>query len=133
MNMCPLVKIEIRKGKSDEYKKALLDGVHDALVEAIRIPDYDRFQRLYELDALNFEAPETKTDNVTIIEITMFQGRSIEAKKALYSTIVNNLAKNPGINGNDITIVLIEPPLENWGVKGGKPANEVDLGFEIKV
>ncbi len=131
--MCPLVKIEIRKGKSDEYKKALLDGVHDALVEAIRIPDYDRFQRLYELDALNFEAPETKTDNVTIIEITMFQGRSIEAKKALYSTIVNNLAKNPGINGNDITIVLIEPPLENWGVKGGKPANEVDLGFEIKV
>lgn len=133
MNMCPLVKIEIRKGKSDEYKKALLDGVHDALVEAIKIPDYDRFQRLHELDAINFEAPETKSDNVTIIEITMFQGRSIEAKKALYSTIVNNLAKNPGINGNDITIVLIEPPLENWGVKGGKPANEVDLGFEIKV
>ena len=54
--MCPLVKIEIRKGKSKEYKKALLDGVHDALVEAIEIPDYDRFQRLYELENDNFEA-----------------------------------------------------------------------------
>lgn len=127
------VKIEIRKGKSEEYKKAVLDGVHDALVEAIKIPDYDRLQRLYELDTLNFEAPETKSDNVTIIEITMFQGRSIESKKAPYTAIVTNLAKNPGIDGNDITIVLFEPPLQNWGVKGGKPANEVDLGFNINV
>ncbi|MGB9937013.1 MAG: tautomerase family protein [Methanobacterium sp.] len=131
--MCPLVKVEIRKGKSYEYKKAVLDGVHNALVEAIKIPDCDRFQRLYELDNSNFEAPETKTDNVTIIEITMFQGRTIEAKKVLYAAIVNNLAKNPGINGDDITIVLLEPPLENWGVKGGKPANEVDLGFNVNV
>lgn len=127
------VKIEIRKGKSEEYKKAVLDGVHDALVEAIKIPDYDRLQRLYELDTLNFEAPETKSDNVTIIEITMFQGRSIESKKAPYTAIVTNLAKNPGIDGNDISIVLFEPPLQNWGVKGGKPANEVDLGFNINV
>jgi len=33
----PIVKIEIRKGKSEKYKKAILDGVHDALVEAIKI------------------------------------------------------------------------------------------------
>lgn len=31
----PLVKIEIRKGQSAEYKKAVLDGVHEALVQAI--------------------------------------------------------------------------------------------------
>lgn len=129
----PLVKIEIRKGKSDEFKKAILDGIHDALVKSIKIPDHDRFQRLYELDKNNFESPPNKTDNVIIIEITMFQGRSIESKKNLYKEIVDNLAKNPGIDGEDITIVLYEPPLENWGVKGGKPANEVDLGFNINV
>lgn len=131
--MCPLVKVEIVKGKSDEHKKAILDGVHDALVQAIKIPDYDRFQRIYELDKVNFEYPETKTDNVTLIEITMFQGRSLAAKKELYKTITENLAENPGIDGDDITIVLHEPSLENWGVKGGKPASEVNLGFEIKV
>ena len=129
----PLVKVEIRKGKSDEYKKAILDGVHDALVEAIKIPDHDRFQRLYELENNNFEVPEGKTNNVTIIEITLFKGRTINAKKALYKAIINNLASNPGIDGDDITIVLIEPPLENWGVRGGKPASEVDLGFKITV
>ncbi|MGB9980457.1 tautomerase family protein [Methanobacterium sp.] len=129
----PLVKVEIIKGKSEAHKKAILDGVHEALVQAIKIPDYDRFQRLYELDKANFEYPETKTDNVTLIEITMFKGRTLESKKALYKTITDNLAQNPGIDGNDITIVLHEPPLENWGVKGGKPANEVDLGFKITV
>ncbi len=38
----PLVRIEIRKNKSSEYKKALLDGVHRALVQTIKILDYDR-------------------------------------------------------------------------------------------
>jgi phenylpyruvate tautomerase PptA (4-oxalocrotonate tautomerase family) len=128
----PLVKIEIQKGKSKEYKKAILNGVHDALVEAIKIPDNDRFQRIYELDEDNFETPKTKTSNITLIEIVMFNGRSIEAKKALYIAINDNLALNPGIDGDDITIVLIEPPLENWGIRG-KPASEVEIGFNIKV
>lgn len=48
----------------------------------------------------------------------MFEGRSINAKKALYKAINDNLASNPGINGDDITIVLIEPPLENGVLKG---------------
>jgi phenylpyruvate tautomerase PptA (4-oxalocrotonate tautomerase family) len=63
----------------------------------------------------------------------MFRGRSIEAKKELYRLITDKLSENPGIDGNDIVIVLLEPPLENWGIRGGKPASEVDLGFNIKV
>lgn len=50
-----LVKVEIIKGKSTEYKKAVLYGIHSALVEAFKIPDYDRMQRLYELEKENFE------------------------------------------------------------------------------
>lgn len=90
-------------------------------------------QRLYELEKDNFETSPTKTENVTLIELTVFKGRSYEAKKNLYSAIVRNLAKSPGIDGNDISIVINEPPLENWGVKGGMPANKVDLGFRIEV
>ncbi len=101
-----------------------------ALVQSIRIPDYDRKQRMYELDADNFEAP---SGDITIIEITMFKGRSIKAKKQLFRVIVDNLAENPGIKSDDIIIVLHEPPLENWGIRGGKPASEVDIGFKIDV
>ncbi|HCS20286.1 MAG TPA: hypothetical protein DIW47_06940 [Bacteroidetes bacterium] len=33
----------------------------------------------------------------------------------------------------DITIVVYELPMENWGIRGGKPANEVNLGFKVDV
>jgi hypothetical protein len=29
--------------------------------------------------------------------------------------------------------VLHEVPLENWGIRGGTPASDVDLGFEVGV
>ena len=129
----PLVKIEIRKGKTAEYKKAILDGVHQALIDALNIPDSDRFQRIYELDTADFECPPDRTDAVIIIQITMFPGRSFEAKKDLYKHIVRNLGENPGIDGYDIMILLLEPPMDNWGVRGGKSASEVDFGFKIDV
>lgn len=119
-----LVRVEIRAGKSAEYKKALLDGIHRSLVEAIRIPTDDRFQRLYELDSVNFIAPSGKTE-LTFIEITMFPGRSKEAKKRLYRVLTDNLAQDPGIGGQDLIIVIHEPPLSNWGIRGGQPADEI--------
>lgn len=128
----PEVRIEIREGRSASEKKVLLEAVHSALVEALRIPEQDRIQRLYELPADHFEIPPDKTDLFTLVEITMFPGRSLEAKRRLYQAIVRNLEKL-GIGPNDIFIVLYELAMENWGVRGGQPASEVDLGFEVNV
>lgn len=129
----PLVKVEIFTGKSKEYKKKLLDSIHSALVESIKIPDDDRMQRLYELDPDNFEIAPGKTENFTLIEITMFKGRSLEAKRLLYSKIVEKLNESLSIAGSDVFIVIHEPPLENWGIRGGKAAIDIDLGFKIDV
>jgi len=38
-----------------------------------------------------------------------------------------------GVPTNEIKIVLIEVPPQNWGVRGGLPASEVDLGFKVDV
>jgi len=128
----PLVKITILKGRSREEKRALLDAVHNALVDAFEIPEGDRNQSLLEVEPDNFEFPEGKTKDYTIIEMTVFPGRSVEAKKKLYQNIVGNLQKL-NIDPNDVLIVLKEPPLENWGIRGGYPANEVNLGFKLDV
>lgn len=128
----PLVKISICKGRSREEKKVLLDAVHSALVDAFEIPIGDRHQILVEVEPDNFEYPEGKTKDYTIIEMTVFPGRSVEAKRKLYQNIVGNLQKL-NIQPNDVLIVLKEPPLENWGIRGGYPANEVDLGFKLDV
>jgi 4-oxalocrotonate tautomerase family enzyme len=129
----PLVKITLRTGTSHEYRAAILGGVHAALVGAFRIPDHDRHQMLFELDADHFEIPQNKSEKFVVIEIIAFAGRSFEAKKNLYAAIVQNLAEDPGIPGNDVLIIIHEPPAENWGIRGGRPASEVDLGFTINV
>ena len=128
----PFVRVEMRQGKSREFKRALLDQIHEALVEALKIPADDRTQRLYELAPDQFEFPEHRRDDLVLIEITMFKGRSAEAKKMLFRRIAERLAEKPGIDSRNVAVVLHEPPLENWGF-GGVAASEMDLGFKVEV
>jgi len=128
----PLVKISLCKGKSHKEKKALMDAVHSALVDSFEIPEGDRNQRIVEFEPENFEYSEGKTQNFTIIEMAVFPGRTIAAKRKLYNKLVENLQKL-NIQPNDILIVLQEPPLDNWGIRGGFPASEVDIGFKLDV
>jgi hypothetical protein len=43
--------------------------------------------------------------------------------------IVNNLKKNQCIKGSDVMIILLEPSLENRGIRDGNPASEVKFHF----
>lgn len=114
----PLVRIEIIKGKTRDYKKKLLSAVHTALVNAIQIEDWDRFQRLYEIEDNYFERSESKTDKFTMIEITMFPGRTKEQKARIFEEITKELKEQLEIQPTDVFIVLNEPPNENWGLAG---------------
>ena len=76
--------------------------------------------------------PPGRGERYTLIEVTMFSGRSLDARRKLYRAIVQNLA-TLGIPATDIKITLIETPPENWGLRGGIPASEIDLGFKIDV
>ena len=120
------------KGKSKEFRKSILDVIHTSLVTAFRIPDHDRNQRIMEIDSDNYEYPSGKSDYYMTIEMTVFPGRSIEAKRMLYQEIVKGL-KALGVPNDDILIVLKEPPLQNWGIRGGYQADEVDIGFKLDV
>jgi phenylpyruvate tautomerase PptA (4-oxalocrotonate tautomerase family) len=128
----PPVQIEILKGRAAPEKKRLLQAVHAALVEAFGIPDDDRTQRLVEHERDNFEIEPERSEKYMLVEITAFPGRSHSAKRALYRAIVRNLAE-AGVPADDITIVLHEPPMTDWGIRGGKSADEVDLGFAVEV
>ncbi len=62
----------------------------------------------------------------------MFAGRSMDTKRRLYRAIVDAVSALDVLE-HDILIVLREPPMHNWGVDGGVPANEVDAGFKIDI
>ena len=62
----------------------------------------------------------------------MFAGRSMDTKRRLYEAIVRRLAVFD-VASDDVLIVLHEPAMENWGVDGGFPASEVDVGFKVEI
>jgi phenylpyruvate tautomerase PptA (4-oxalocrotonate tautomerase family) len=128
----PLVKIETRKSWSASQKKEIMEAVHSAMRDSLKIPENDRSIRFHEYHPEDFQVPNDKTENYTLVEISMFTGRSLQAKKELYRAVVANLGK-VGIHANDVFIVLYEVSLDNWGIRGGIPASEVDLGFTIGV
>ena len=125
----PLVKAEIIEGKTPEYKALLLQTIHDALVLSLAIPDDDRFQRLYELKFENFEHRTTVTDKITLIELTLFPGRNREMKRDVIVEITRLLGERLSIAPNDVYIIINEPPLENWGLRG-EQASEMKLQYK---
>ena len=128
----PLVKIEARKKWAPSQKEKIMEAVHSAMRNALKIPERDRNIRFKEYPAENFQVPPGKSENYILVEITMFAGRSIDAKRNLYQQIVRGLG-SLGISSEDVFIVLHDVPLDNWGIRGGIPASEVDLGFEVNV
>jgi phenylpyruvate tautomerase PptA (4-oxalocrotonate tautomerase family) len=110
----------------------LIAAVQSAMLSAIKIPEWDRDVVVDLYDASRRIIPTGRSEQFTRIEIELFAGRSLEAKRALYRSIVRNVAAL-GVPENDIKIILLDVPLQNWGIRGGVPASEVDIGFKIDV
>jgi phenylpyruvate tautomerase PptA (4-oxalocrotonate tautomerase family) len=127
----PVVHVHVARGRTVGERKAILDGVHAALVEAFRVPEHDRNQILHEHEPDHFES--AKGPGFTLVELTVFPGRSDDAKRVLYAAVVRNLQVSPGIAPEKVLVVLHEPPLVNWGIRGGKAGSDVDIGFSLKV
>lgn len=128
----PQTRISVRRIRNAADKARLIDAVHDALVETLKIPADDRVLMLDEYDADSFAIPPGRSERYTVVEVTLFAGRTVETKKACYQAIVRNLGAL-GIDPLDARIVLREEPRENWGIRGGQPASEVTLAFKVEV
>ena len=128
----PLAKIEVRKSRSPAEISAMIEAVYLAQREALKVPEHDRQIRYIEHKPEHFAVPPGVSENYTFVEITLFPGRFIQAKRNLYREIVSRFSAL-GIAPNETFIVLNEPPLENWGLRGGIPASELDLGFKLEV
>lgn len=129
-----LARIELLEGRTPEEKRALVEAVRAALSEALKAPHEDPVVRLaeYPREQFTLPYPDRHSDRYAFVEVTMFAGRSMDAKRRLYDAIVRRLTAL-NVPANDVLIVLHEPPMENWGVDGGTPASEVDVGFKVDI
>jgi 4-oxalocrotonate tautomerase len=85
----PLLRIDLREGTSPEYRKALGDGVHRALVEAFAVLADDRFQVITEQPAndLIYDAQYLgvqRSEKVVFVQIALSVGRKPQQKRKLF-------------------------------------------------
>ena len=121
----PLVRISLRAGKSTEYRRAVADAVHQAMVETIQVPPLDRFQVISEHAAedmifdANYLVETPRTADVVFIQIVLNNTRTTEQKRGLYKRVAELLAKNPGIQPQDVIINLVGVGKDDWSFGNG--------------
>src|SRR4051812_26888614 len=121
----PLSRISLRRGKSPEYRQAILDGVYRAMRETFNVPEDDRFMTIsqHDADELVYGAGFLgirRTDDLVLIQLTVSNTRTLAQKQALYRAIVEYLSKDPGIRPEDVFINLVETLPENWSFGNGR-------------
>lgn len=113
-------------------RPSLSSAIHAAVVEALVFPADKKFHRFIGLEKSEFIFPADRSDNYTIIEISMFEGRSTESKKSLIRLIFSNIERDVGIAQQDIEITITETPKQNWGIRG-LCGDELALGYKVNV
>lgn len=119
----PLLHISLRAGKPEAYRQAIFDSLYRAMRETLNVPEDDQFMTITEYDAANFRYGAAygvdRSDDLVFIQITVFDTRTPEQKKALFRRIAELLGESPGIRPEDVFVNVLESKKENWSVGHG--------------
>jgi hypothetical protein len=127
----PSTRLETNSGWIAGRHAEIVAAIQRALIEGIRIPDTDRCIRILEYPDGTFFAPPGRGHNYSVLEISMFAGRSREAKARLYAALQREMGAF-GIAEGDLKVVVHDVPFDNWGLRG-KPADPASLTFKVDV
>ncbi|HMJ15086.1 MAG TPA: tautomerase family protein [Polyangiaceae bacterium] len=126
------IKIYGLRSQLDPIKRELSEVIHGCVVEALQYPRDKRAHRFFPLDEGDFFYPAGRSNRYTILEISMFEGRTVAAKKALMKLLFERVAAVFGIAANDLEITISETPKHDWGFRG-LPGDEHRLDYKIEV
>jgi phenylpyruvate tautomerase PptA (4-oxalocrotonate tautomerase family) len=126
------VKIYGLADRLNPIKARMSDAVHACVVEALRFPADKRAHRFFPMDPSDFFSPAGRTDAYTIVEISLFEGRSVGTKKALIQMLFQRFERDLGIRPADLEITLTETPRHNWGFRG-QSGDDVALTYDVEV
>lgn len=125
------VKVFGRREHLQGKQQAISDVIQRALVESLGLPADKRFHRFVALDDADFFYPSDRSVAYTILEISMFVGRSKDTKKQLIRALFAGFEKELGIAPNDLEITIFETPRENWGIRG-LPGDELVVPYRVE-
>jgi phenylpyruvate tautomerase PptA (4-oxalocrotonate tautomerase family) len=124
------VKVYGERGHLREVRDRLSEIVHGVNRRVLGLPAEKRFHRFIALDEEDLLCPADRSAAYTIIEISMFEGRAPETKKALLYALMHDISRGLGLPVQDIEITIFETPRANWGIRG-KTGDELSLNYKV--
>ena len=116
----------------DTRRGLISEAIHKSVMSALEYPAEKKFHRFIGLNPEDFIYPDDRSATYLIIEISMFEGRSVEAKKRLIRELFSNIEVDVGISPQDVEITIFETPRQNWGIRG-MAGDELGLGYKVEV
>lgn len=126
------VKIYGLREHLDPVKKVLSDVIHSCVVDALQFPPDKRAHRFFPMAPEDFYFPASASPRYTIIEISMFEGRAVDTKKALIRLLFARIGERCDRKPNEVEVTITETPRHNWGFRG-LPGDEVGLSYPVNV
>lgn len=126
------IKIYGVKESLNPIKKTLSNIIHSCMMDALEYPSDKKFHRFFPMDKEDFYFASERTESYIIIEISMFEGRTIEAKKQLLKLLFERINNQLNIHPQDVEITIFETPRHNWGIRG-LPGDELSLNYKVNV
>ncbi len=126
------IKIYGVKDRLSPIKDTLSNVIHSCMVEALEFPSDKKFHRFFPMDKEDFYFASGRTEAYTVIEISMFEGRTVAAKKQLLKLLFERINSELSISPQDIEITIFETPKHNWGIRGF-PGDELALNYNVNV
>lgn len=120
----PFVRTAVPRGIDKSRKYQIVQGIHDALVAGIGMPQDELFNLVTEYGEGEFFYDRrfngiARSDQLIVVEITMRRGRSDAMKRDLYAAIARNLEQNAAVSPKDIFIFMHENAYSDWSVGNG--------------
>ncbi|MGE7114977.1 tautomerase family protein [Lysinibacillus sp. NPDC047702] len=126
------IKIYGIKDSLNPIKETLSNIIHSCMMDALEFPSDKKFHRFFPMDKEDFYFASERTESYIIIEVSMFEGRTIETKKQLLKLLFERINSQLNIHPQDVEITIFETPRHNWGIRG-LPGDELALNYKVKV
>ncbi|HEY0247072.1 MAG TPA: tautomerase family protein [Gryllotalpicola sp.] len=110
----PLITVDLPRALYDEKHEEISAGIHQAQIDALKIPADDKFQIFTPYDSEH--APTrfgTDRPGQIIVGVTMVHHHTIEEKQELYTQVMVQLGRL-GIDPGDVHIPLAENNYHDW-------------------
>lgn len=120
----PFIRTNIPEDTPLEQQKSIVEGIHQALVGSIGMPQDELFNLVSTYAPGQFWCSRSfngmaRSDRVVVVEITLRRGRSDAMKRALYAAIARNLEQHAGVAAADVFIFMHENDYSDWSVGEG--------------